>query len=97
MLEKNPNGNIDVVTCANEVLSLLNNVQYNKIFVCKLLQCGVNIKNYSSNNKYTCIYKREYIIDNDFPCLKKTNIPNVVFDVKYKINLNTLDKYLKKE
>ena len=39
----------------------------------------------------------EYLISDDFPCLNKKNIPSVIFNVKYKINLNSLDSFLVNE
>ena len=94
IMEKNPNGSINVINCANEVLSLLTDVQYNKIFISKLLQMNVNINDYKNRNSYTCQQIKKYKITDDFPCLRKSNIPSVIFNVKYKLNLNSLGSFL---
>lgn len=97
ILEKNPNGDINVTTCANDVLSLLTDVQYIKIFKSKLLQLNVDINLYNNRNSYTCQNNKNYLINDKFPSLKKSNIPSVVFSVNYKINLNSLDEFLIEE
>lgn len=97
ILEKDPNGILNVTSCANEILKILTNVQYIKVFKSKLLQLGIDINQYKNRNSYTCQSIKIYNIDENFPCLRKNNIPSVVFNVSYKINLNSLDKYLLKE
>lgn len=96
IFEKDPNGNLNVTNCANQVLELLTDVQYIKVFKAKLLQMNVDVTIYKNRNSYTCQNSKIYIIDDDFPSLKKSNIPSVVFSVNYKINLNSLDKFLVK-
>ena len=95
--EKDPSGHVSVTLCANEVLSLLSNVEFNKVFKSKLLQMHVDLNLYKDRNKYTLINLKTYAIDDSFPSLKKENIPTCVFNVKYKINLNSLGEYLVKE
>lgn len=97
IFEKDPNGKIDVISCANSIYHSISDVQYCKAFIAKMIQLGVNLNEYKIRNKYTCQDKKFYIIDQDFPSIRKSNIPSVVFNVKYKINLNSLDKYLEKE
>lgn len=94
VLEKDPNGDINVINCANSVLELLTDVQCNKVFVSKLLQMNVNLHTYKYNNSYTIQNIKKYLISDDFPCLNKKNIPSIIFNVKYKINLNSLDSFL---
>ena len=94
VLEKDPNGKINVINCANSVLELLSDVQCNKVFISKLLQMNVNINTYKCNNSYTIQKVKKYLISDDFPCLSKKNIPSIIFNVKYKINLNSLDSFV---
>lgn len=96
-LEKDPNGNVDVVTCVKKILNLLNDIQYNKVFISKIIQIGINFHTYKVKNKYTIQSKKIYHVNEEFPSLKKSNIPNVIYDVKYKINLNSLNEFLLKE
>ena len=96
ILEKNPIGTINVTNCINLVDSLLTDVEMNKVFKAKIISMGINVKEYANKNNYTCESIKNYLIDESFPCLSKHNIPNVCFSVKYKINLNSLDKYLEK-
>lgn len=93
-LEKDPNGDVNVMTCLNNILDLLTDIQYNKVFISKLLQMNVDVNLYKIKNSYTFQNIKKYIISNDFPCLNKRNIPSIVFNVKYKINLNSLESFI---
>lgn len=97
VLEKNPNGDINVTACANSILFLLTDVQYIKIFKSKLMQLNVDVNLYKNRNSYTYQKNKNYLINDEFPSLKKSNIPSVVFSVNYKINLNSLDAFLIEE
>ena len=94
VLEKDPNGNINVTSCANSIIELLTDVQCNKVFISKLLQMNVDVNTYKHKNSYTVQKIKKYKVSDDFPCLSKKNIPSIIFNVKYKINLNSLDSFL---
>lgn len=97
VLEKNPNGDLDVIQCCHRVLEKLTKMTNVTNFRAKIISLGIDINGYRPRNSYTLISEKTYLIDDNFPALTKKNIPNVVFNVKYKINMNTLDKFLKKE
>ena len=46
------------------------------------------------NKGYTLKEQRNYQIRNDFPCLLRSDMPQGVYDVKYKLSLNNCVKYL---
>lgn len=97
IFEQNPNGKINVINCYNDILSILSKPNIIKEFKSKIITMGIDASIYKPKQTYTLENIKKYQITDDFPCLTKKNIPPVVFNVKYKINLNSLDKYLLKE
>ncbi|MCR4661151.1 MAG: PD-(D/E)XK motif protein [Clostridia bacterium] len=97
VLERDENGPINVLNCIKDIDDIVVDVGLKKIFHSKIIALGVNVDSYEPKYCFTVQNLKTYTIDESFPSLKKGNIPSVVFNVSYKINLNSLDKYILKE
>lgn len=73
-----------------EVYELIKKVEYKKIFIAKIAMHGINPLEYESKYKFALEKVKTYQIDDNFPKLVRNNIPNVIFDVKYKLNLSDI-------
>ena len=57
----------------------------------------VYVNNYKIRSSYSLQRLKEYLVDDHFPSIRKSTLPSVVFNVTYKINLNSLSEFLVRE
>ena len=93
-LEKNYNSQINVESLIKQISEYLTNIETYKVFIDKLIKAGVDPKTYKAKNSYTIQSIKKYNVDNRFPCIKKSDLPGVIYNVEYKLNLSTLQEYL---
>ena len=73
-----------VKTLYDSIIKQVLDVTYKKIFIGKLILIGVDAKTYNPLNAYRVIDIMRYVVDETFPRINSKNIPDEVYDVKYK-------------
>lgn len=71
----------------NEIIQKINKKQKN-LFEQKLYQVGVTLKQLDTYNTYKPIEVYKYVVDDDFPKIRKDNLSDKIFEVKYYLNLD---------
>lgn len=92
--EKNPNGKINIESLIKRVSENLTDINTYKIFVEKLIKAGIDPKTYKGKNSYTIQSIKKFNVGDKFPCIKKKDLPGVIYNVEYKLNLSTLQEHL---
>lgn len=80
----------DVVSCANDVLNCIKDVNIASTFLLSLLKAKVDLKVYKPGFKFTLQDKKLYLITEEFPKITKDTISNLIFNVKYKIKIDSV-------
>lgn len=88
-LEKVNNGKT-IIDLVNQIFTDLMTISSKKALLGKLFLLGVDIDTYISDNRYRVVEIISYNIDDNFPRIKKADIPAEVFDVKYKLDLKLI-------
>ena len=92
VLEKNDNG-FNVVSLAKGILDLLTSISIQHAFVAKLLMNRVDLEDYEPKASFTFQIKKQYLVSDDFPSIRKNNIPSAAFDVAYRLDLSQLASF----
>ncbi len=92
ILEKSTSG-VDIISCAQEILTKIHNINNKAAFNINLLKMKVDIKSYKSKYAFSQQATKQYKILDDFPKITKEMLPVGVFNVKYRINLDSIKKF----
>ena len=97
VLEKNACGNVCVSGLIREISGMLTDVGDYQLFFRKLENAGIKQGVYTDKNIYTVQNSVKYLVNNNFPCIRKKDLPDQIFDVKYRLNLSTLSRFIIKD
>lgn len=92
ILEKAKTG-ISVVSCAQEVLAKLQNINNKTFFNINLLKMKVDLGSYKSKYFFSLQAVKQYKILDDFPKITRETLPTGVFNVKYRIHLDAIKQF----
>ena len=92
ILEQDANG-VDILSCAKEIMDMLSTAKNKMAFIAKLLEIKVDLNSYVPKYKFTLQTTKQYVVDESFPCITSSTIPIGVYDVEYKLKLNTLSHF----
>ena len=88
ILEVNPNG-----TTIDELISSIERkiTSFNakKNFMYKLLEYGIVLNMFNGQYRFVDVNDFVYLIDESFPKLIKSSLNSLIFDVKYKVNIDS--------
>jgi|GEM_PF-6078398 len=88
-LEKINNGET-IIDLSQSIMAKLTNINLKRIFIGKLFSLGIDIQTYIPHNRYRVVKIISYLIDENFPRIKKAHIPTEVFDIRYKLDLKSI-------
>lgn len=92
ILEK-AEGGINVVSCAQEILTKLRNIKNQTFFNVNLLKMKIDLKSYRNKYFFSLQATKQYRILEDFPKITKEMLPSGVFGVKYRIHLDSIKPF----
>lgn len=92
ILEKVEQG-IDVVSCANTIMTKLNNLANRNLFIVNLLKLKVDLSSYKCKGAFSVQESFQYHISPSFPKISKDSLPNGIFSVKYRIHLDAIKPF----
>lgn len=85
---------VNVNYCINAVLDVLDNVSYKKMFISNLMKLGINYEEYKARYFFSIEKEQSFLVNDEFPKIIKSSIPNQIHDVSYKLNLAGLDSFM---
>lgn len=88
---------ININKCIEDVLSKISIISLKNIFLSSLLKLKIDPHTYVSKYQFTVQKQNVYIIDDNFPAITSKSIPNMIYDVSYRLKLDGLDQYLIEE
>ena len=74
-------------------MDMLSTAKNKMAFIAKLLEIKVDLNSYVPKYKFTLQTTKQYVVDESFPCITSSTIPIGVYDVEYKLKLNTLSHF----
>ena len=87
---------INVISCINNVLDVINDVSLKNIFLSYLLKLKVDM-NYKPKYNFSIQKENYYIVDDKFPKITKNSISPNIYDVKYRLNIETIEDFIVSE
>lgn len=92
VLEANPNGRT-ICDLIDDIKSLIVSSKNNKVFKEKILEFGIIPEAYRARYSFVEVTNFVYKIDSTFPRIRKEDISNCIFEVKYKVNVDQINVY----
>lgn len=96
IMEDSDNG-LDVNKCIEQVLSKLNSISLENIFVASLFKLKIDPATYISKYKFTVQKESVYKISDEFPSITAKYLPKEIYDVSYRLKIGELDRFLIEE
>ena len=92
ILEKSKIG-VNVISCAQDVFAKLHNINNQNFFNINLLKMKVDLKSYKNKYFFSQQAVKQYRILDNFPKITKEMLPMGIFNVKYKIHLDSIKQF----
>ncbi len=87
------NAGFNIISCAQEVLAKLVNINNRTYFMVNLLKMKVDLNSYKCKYNFSQQFTRQYKVYGSFPRITQNMLSKGVFNVKYRIHLDALLDY----